>query len=138
MDIPGRDCHPLELAEYNRLSVLEAERARDFQALFQLNLAQDAPPPDSLARTLVQWRARGRLPFFEEEIFTPASWMQLLIGVGIRPNHVAPLARSIDRNAASTAMAALAEELDALAERLPFYPDYLETVARTSAANVRS
>lgn len=134
---PGRDCHPLELAEYNRLTALEAERARDFHALFQLNLARDAPP-DSLARTLVQWCARGRLPFFEEETFTPASWMQMLIGLGIRPGHVAPLARSVDSNAASTAMAAFAKELEALAERLPLYPDYLETVAKTSAANVRS
>lgn len=128
--LPGRDCHQLERAEYNRLTALEADRARDFHILFQSQLPDVDPPPASLARTLVQWRTRGRLPFFEEETFTPSSWMQMLIGIGILPDHVAPLAEAIDGNAARAAMASFAIELDALATRLPAYPDYLARIAQ--------
>lgn len=126
--IPGRDCHPLELAEYNRLTALETDRARDFHVLFQTQINGVVPPTESLTRTLVQWRARGRLPFFEEETFTPSSWMQMLIGIGILPDRMAPLARGVDGNEASAAMAAFASELEALAARLPAYSDYLGTL----------
>ncbi len=127
--LPGRDCHPLELAEYNRLTTLAADRARDFHALFQSRLAPGVSPPQSLARTLSQWRSRGRLPFFEEETFTPSSWMQLLFGLGIVPDNVAPTARAIDDRAAAPAMRALAKDLTDLAARLPSYSDYLARIS---------
>lgn len=123
--LPGRNCHLLELAEYNRLTMLETTRARDFHALFQLQFSGSTKPAETLERTLAQWRARGRLPFFEEEIYTASSWNQMLVGHDILPDHVAPTARSIDPAAAAGAMAAFATELSALAERLPAYPDYL-------------
>lgn len=135
--IPGRDCHPLELAEYNRLTALEADRARDFHALFQARLSGAIAPPDTLERTLTQWRARGRLPFFEEETFTESDWEQHLIGLGILPDAVAPLARAIDRTAATKAMASFAQELAALADRLPTYADYLVRVGQAPAASAR-
>lgn len=123
--VPGRNCHPLELAEYNRLTLLETTRARDFHALFQMHLPGAAAPGETLARTLTQWHARGRLPFFEEELFTPSSWMQMLIGSGVLPDDVAPTARSVDPAAAANAMVKFTQELATLATRLPAYPDYL-------------
>ena len=123
--IPGRNCHPAELAEYNRLTALEATRARDFHIVLQMGFGDTASPPETLERTLAQWRARGRLPFFEEEIFSASSWMQMLIGNGIMPEVVTPTALSIDPSAAATAMARFSDELQQLAARLPTYPDYL-------------
>ena len=126
--LPGRNCHPLELAEYVRLTMLETDRARDFHALFQMHLHGVVAPGETLARTLMQWRARGRLPFFEEELFTPSSWMQMLVGSGILPDDVAPTARSVDPAAANDAMVNFAQELATLAARLPAYPDYLDRI----------
>lgn len=126
--LPGRNCHPLELAEYNRLTAQETERARDFVALLYLT-DWIAPPPRSLARTLQQWRARGRLPFFEEEMFDQSSWVEALIGMGILPDAVAPQALEVDSNAAASAMAKLASTIGALTAQLPLYPDYLARMA---------
>lgn len=126
--LPGRNCHPLELAEYNRLTAQETERARDFVALHYLT-TWSAPPPPSLARTLQQWRARGRLPFFEEETFDQSSWVEALIGMGILPDAVAPQALEVDSNAAASAMAKLASTIGALTAQLPLYPDYLARMA---------
>lgn len=123
--IPGRNCHPAELAEYNRLSKLETTRARDFHIMLAMDSRSTAHLPATLERTLTQWRSRGRLPFFEEEIFSASSWMQMLIGTGIVPDEVTPTALSLDPVAAATAMARFADELQTLAARLPTYPDYL-------------
>ena len=127
--LPGRDCNALERGEYNRLNALEADRARDLHILFQHR--SDMPSsPDGLARTLGQWRRRGRLPFFEEDMFTPASWAQVLIGTGHLPDHQTPAAGAVDRNAAADAMGRLAHELETLAERLPTYGDYRARMMR--------
>ena len=132
--LPGRNFNPLELAEYNRLTALETGRARDFLALHYLGRAE---PPNSLARTLEQWRARGRLPFFEEELFTPSSWAQALIGLGILPDAIAPTALGVDADAAATAMDRLAKEIAGLRDRLPTYPDYLAQMANVGTAGAR-
>ena len=136
--IPGRDCNPLELAEYNRLTTLETDRARDYHALFQSSLPGAAAVPPSLARTLAQWRDRGRLPFFEEESFTESSWAQMLIGLGILPAAVAPSAAGIDGAEAAAAMASLATEIGALVSRLPDYGEYLERMAHAPAGPART
>lgn len=133
--IPGRDCHPLELAEYNRLTALEVDRARDYHILFQSQRPDAAPPPESLARTIVQWRARGRLPFFEEETFTASDWTQALIGLDLLPDAIAPQAGAIDPSVGARAMAGFAAELDALASRLPDYREYLVRIAQNAAGH---
>lgn len=54
--LPGRNCHPAELAEYNRLTALETTRARDFHMILEMDLGGSAGPPETLERTLTQWR----------------------------------------------------------------------------------
>ncbi len=121
---PGRDTNPLELAEYNRLTAQEQDRARDLLALFHIG-ETTRELPASLARTLTQWSARGRLSFFEEESVTADSWAQTLLGCNILPDAVTPLAQVVDSNAAATAMNELADGLTSLAAQLPDYADYL-------------
>lgn len=128
--LPGRNMHTLELAEYNRLTVLEHGRVRDALALFE---APAAATPASLARTLSQWRARGRLPFFEEETLDSSSWTQILIGQGILPDATTPLAKGVDTDAAASAMADFAQRLNSLAHDLPPYPSYLAKMGARAA-----
>ena len=133
--LPGRDCHPLELSEYNRRTALETDRVRDFQALHYLRSgrtegefwkrasAQEAPA--SLAHTLEQFEARGRLPFHDEESFEAQSWLAVLFGMGVMPRRIDPSADRVDDDQAAAAMAGLAERLEKLPDRLPGYSDYL-------------
>ena len=141
--LPGRDCHPLELAEYNRRTEWETLRARDFMALHYLRAGrgsgpfwkalQGREPPETLALTLEQFERRGRLPFFEEESFDSESWLAVLFGLGVMPREVDPIADGIGEDQAAAAIAGLAERLAALPERLPDYPDYLrQTIARSA------
>jgi len=129
--LPGRDCHPLELREYNRRTAQETARVRDFLALHYLRSGRgdtpfwaaiaDREPPDSLARTLEQFERRGRLPFFEEESFDSQSWLGALFGLGVTPQAWDPIAGGVDLDQAREAMDRLAARLAGIPAGLPPY-----------------
>lgn len=134
--LPGRECHPLELAEYNRRTAQQTLRLRDFLALHYLRSGrgegelwremESRQPPESLAHTLEQFEARGRLPFYEEESFDRDSWLAALLGLGVLPRAPAPTALAVPADLAAAGMERLAGELAAVAHRSPEYRDYLE------------
>lgn len=140
--MPAADCSPVELADYNRQAVAEADRVRDFVALhyatarrpepFWTNVAS-AEPPDTLAHTLAQFRERGRLPFYEEETFTRDSWLAVLLGQGVIPRRVDPLTDLVSVAACEQAMAQMRGEIRSLVDRLPLHSDYLQSLVRQSA-----
>jgi tryptophan halogenase len=139
--LPGRDCHPVDLAKYNRRTGWETTRVRDFLALHYLRSGrrqghfwtalEGRLPPETLAFTLEQWDRRGRLPFFEEESFDRDSWTSVLFGLGIMPRDIDPVADGVSLEQAVPAIARHAERLAALPARLPSYPDYLEQMRRS-------
>nr|MDP8995190.1 tryptophan 7-halogenase [Pseudomonadota bacterium] len=132
--LPGRDCHPLELREYNRRTEQQVLRVRDFIALHYLRSGRSdgdfwkraaaAEPPDSLAHTLEQFERRGRLPYYENESFDRHGWAAALLGLGVLPRHTDPVAEGIGANEAA-AMRRLAAGLAGLPPQLPPYRDYL-------------
>lgn len=127
--LPGRDCHAVETAEYNRRTADEASRVRDLCiALMQAGPFAGtcrAALPDSIALTLDQFGARGRLPFFEEELFDSNGWLALLLGTGQWPRAPDPIVGSVDPAAAAAGMARLADDYAAIAQRALPYADYL-------------
>ncbi|MEA3037427.1 MAG: tryptophan 7-halogenase [Sphingomonadales bacterium] len=143
--LPGRDCHPLELREYNRRTALETDRVRDFLALHYLRSGRragafwralvDRPLPDSLAWTIEQFKARGRIPFHEEETFDKAAWAAALIGLGIVPRHVNPAAAAASATETVAALASLSEQIEALPRRLPSYAEYLVRMTSLPASS---
>lgn len=138
--LPSRDCLDVELGEYVRRSEEEAIRVRDFLALHYLRSGRgdgpfwqalrERPLPDSLALTLDQFEARGRLPFFEEETFDRDSWLAVLFGLGIRPRAQQATTMRIDPARSDPAMRAFADRIAALPAQLPSYRDYLARIAR--------
>lgn len=135
--MPGRDCTPLELTEYNRQCTAEADRVRDFLALHYLRSRRDEPfwraaasvePPASLAHTLRLFEERGRLPFFEEETFSRDSWLAVLIGKGVLPRRIDPLADLVAPDVAEASMRRMASSLGTLAAGLPTHGDYLRNL----------
>jgi len=118
--MPGRDCAPVELAEFNRQCAAEADRVRDFICMHYVCSRRNEPfwkdaatitPPDSLAHTLALFAERGRLPFYEEETFSKDSWLAVLLGQGFEPKHVNPLADAVSSAEAIRAMTAASFKL---------------------------
>lgn len=132
--LPGRACHPLEIADYNRQAQAEVVRVRDF-VLCHYATAQRAEPfwrdlpalPDSLARTLAAFRERGRLPFFEEETFSRDDWLTVLIGQGAMPRRIDPLIETTDVADSERAMAAYRAAIGQAVSRCPDLDAYLHS-----------
>ncbi len=84
-----------DVDEYNRQTAFEYEQIRDFIVLhYHVNQRQDdtfwrrlreMPVPDSLARKIAVFRANGRVFRNADELFGVTSWMQVMLGQGIRP-----------------------------------------------------
>jgi tryptophan 7-halogenase len=137
--LPGRRWVPAEVADYNRQTLAEARRARDFAALHYAVSDRDAPfwrervatpPPPSLDHTLRLFRDRGRLPFHEEETFSRESWLAVLFGQGVLPAHADPLAGAVPP---ADALRALEARRAAIAAAILLLP----TLGATLAAQMR-
>ena len=141
--MPGRDCAPVELNEYNRQSAAEADRVRDFLILHYLTAkrpkqdfwraASAVEPPASLSHTLELFRERGTLPFFEEETFSRDSWLAVLIGQGVRPRRTDPLADSIPAEVADRSMARMRASIAAIVPTLPTHTAYVRELTRRAS-----
>lgn len=137
--LPGRDCNPLELAEYNRRIGLATERVRDFLALHYVGRGCDRSAlSESALHILDQYGHRGRLPFFEEQSLSRDSWAAMLLGTGILPRHADPLAAGVPLDQAAAAMDRLAAELAEIARRAPDYRAYAQRMIATSKRPISS
>jgi tryptophan halogenase len=123
--LPGRSCHPVETAEYNRRARDEAERMRDFQALHYLRAGAAIAVPDSLARILQQFERRGRFVHQDEDSVLEEIWLSALLGLGVLPRDIDPLAAAVPTDAAAAGMAEMRKGLAQLPGRFPPYADYL-------------
>jgi len=140
--MPDRDCSAVELGDYDRQSVAEANRMRDFLVLHYATSKRTEPfwrevaaaePPESLAHTLALFRERGRLPIYEEETFSRDSWLAVLLGQGIIPERTDPLIDSLSSTQADQAMATMREGIAAMVPTLPTHAAYLRNLSRQFA-----
>jgi len=123
--LPGRDCHPVETGEYNRRARIEAEQMRDFQALHCLRAGVGLAMPDSLARLLDQFERRGRFVHQDEDSLLEEIWISALLGLGVVPRAIDPLAANLPAAPAAAGMAEMRAGLAQLPARLPPYAEYL-------------
>jgi tryptophan halogenase len=103
--LPDCSMPPPLLAEFNRRTADETARARDFAAAHYLasgrrdgtfwQALDGRAPPESLAITLGQFKSRGHLPHFEEELFPHDDWRAVLLGMGLIPTRGDPAAQAM-------------------------------------------
>ena len=130
--LPDRAMAPVEAADFNRQTLAEAERVRDFLAAHYRTARRPEPmwqavaraePPACLAHTLSQFAERGRLPFYEEETFARDGWAAMLLGQGFLPRRVDPLVHGVPPHEVQAVMIRLS---DAIAAALPQIPAHAE------------
>ena len=107
---------PAAAAEFNRLTALAAERARDM-AIVRWG-ALDAPPPE-LGWKLAQFESRGRIVTYDEETWSEQAWTHAMLARGIAPKRWDPLADRAPLESMREMLGRMKAVLERAAEGMP-------------------
>ncbi|WP_300974938.1 tryptophan halogenase family protein [Sphingomonas sp. LHG3406-1] len=100
--LPDRGFNPVLEEEYNRLTQRQIEQVRDFVILhYKANERSDTDfwrqlagmhIPDGLMGKITLFEENGRIFRHEDDLFSEASWVAVMLGQGVRPRRLDPLA----------------------------------------------
>ena len=126
--------------EYNRLSIVEYERIRDFIVLhYHVTRRQDTPfwrscramdIPDSLRHRLDLFRETGRVFRVPNELFAENSWIQVMLGQGIEPQQHHPVADLMGDEELSRFLDGIKSSIEKTVAQLPAHQTYVEQYCR--------
>ena len=130
-----------DIAEYNAMTHWEYERIRDFLVLHYKvterddsdfwNYCRTMSIPDTLQRKIDLFRSNGRIFRDGEELFTEASWLQVMVGQRISPRGYHPFA---DLRPESEVAAYLSNVEQVIAKCVNLMPTQAEFIASNCAA----
>ncbi len=136
---PDRDFDPAISAEYNRLTALEYEHARDFLILHYGASQRDDMPlwrqcramslPETLAYKRDLFAQTGRTVMLEEETFPASSWLAVYAGLRVWPERHEPVMDIFSSAAVSRRFEAMRRAIRAAVGNLPAHATYLREVA---------
>lgn len=90
--------------------------------------------PDSLSQTLEYWEDSGFLSVHKGHLFQLGSWSALLLGQGLYPRGVHPLANRADPAHIAGQIRTIAAEVEQAAQALPLHADFISRYCPASAA----
>ncbi|PZQ59702.1 MAG: tryptophan halogenase [Sphingomonas taxi] len=135
---PDRDFDPRLADTYNRQSVLEFERIRDFLMLhYSGNRRIGEPfwdhvrgiaPTDGLRGKLDAWRAAGEFVRREWDTFQDASWLSMYAGFDDLPARYAPLADQVADADLRDSLSRMRAAIDATLAHAEPHADFLARV----------
>ncbi len=132
----------VDIAEYNALTHCEYERIRDFLVLhYKLterddsdfwNYCRTMSIPDTLQRKMDLFRSNGRVFRDGLELFAETSWLQVMVGQGIKPRAYHPFA---DLRPESEVMAYLKNVEQVIGKCVNAMPTQAEFIAKHCSSN---
>ena len=132
---PTRRCDPVISDEYNRKASLEWERVRDFLLLHywanrregepMWDAARAATLPETLARKINLFTARGAFVRYEWESFQDPSWLSLYDGFDLLPATYDPLADYFGEDDLRRALARMREAIGKAAASARPHKDFI-------------
>jgi tryptophan 7-halogenase len=132
---PDRDFAPHLIDEFNRISLIEFERLRDFLILhYKLTQRDDSPLwrycstmsiPDSLGEKIEHFRSYGRLVARELDLFGAPSWLAVHIGQFNWPEAPDPLL-TYQSEIGRDHLRRLASAIERAADTMPTHRQYLD------------
>ena len=138
--LPDTDFHPAELADFNRQTADEADRLRDFVLLRYLvaNRPEDmwrdikgTTAPGNLSDDLRLFEERGHLPIHDGESFPIDSWLSVLLGQGVRPRRIDPMAAEAALDDIKSRFRSMREAIGNVVRTLPSHRAYLNNYIET-------
>ena len=139
--LPGGSVSERDIAEFNDQQLTDMDQIRDFLILhYKVTERRDSPfwrhcaalpMPDSLAQKIELFRETGRVFRKNEELFVENSWVQVMMGQGIRPESYHPIATKLRADELDKFLAMLR---DSVARTVAGLPDQQTYIASYCAA----
>nr|AGU11731.1 Tryptophan halogenase [uncultured organism] len=135
---PTRAFAPALPAEFNDATAREMERVRDFIILhYKLNRRDDSdfwrrcaamPVPETLARKLALWDARGEFLRYRWEMFHPSSWLAIYTGFDRMPAALNPALSGLDMDQVGLALERMQRGVAQTVARTPTHAQFLQAM----------
>ena len=132
---PDRSFEPAEREAFNRHTIGEYDRIRDFLILHYKvtrrddsdfwRYCRDMAVPDTLREAMELFESRGRMLISADHLFTGPSWLSVMLGQGLRPRGYDPLADTIPEAELMEFMDSVRSSIDRAASAMPSHEDYL-------------
>lgn len=143
---PDKNFHQAEIDEYNRQSLFETERIRDFIILHYKatqrndspfwNYCREMPVPAELEKKLNIFKDNGRIHREGDEMFNVVNWVQVLLGQRIRPASYHPLADSLSDADNLRFLAVQKGLIDHAVDLMPMHADFIQQHCRADSIPV--
>ena len=124
-----------EVNEFNRQSLIESERMRDFIILhYKQNQRDDTAfwracqrmdVPESLTQKMALFEQTGKIFREQDELFTEIAWQQVMIGQGLIPKDHHPLVDSLSTEQITELMDNLKVIIERSAKNMTSHDEYL-------------
>jgi tryptophan halogenase len=136
---PSRNVDAALPAEFNRLMDVEYARIRDFLILhYHLNARDDSDlwrqcramtVPESLKHKIQLFRNSGQIEQYRDGLFSPPSWLSVLIGQGLVPQCYHALADATPLPHALAEIEAIRTAIRERVETMPSHAEALDDIA---------
>ena len=134
---PDQGFNPSDAEEYNRLTIAEHERIRDFLILhYWATTRRDSPfweycrsmdVPDTLRHKVELFRSSGRVSLFDDEHFGEDSWVSVLLGQGVIPQSYDPLADVVNFEEVKAVSLRMRSMIRDAVENVPTHRQFMES-----------
>lgn len=132
---PDAGLNDVERAEYNKVLQDQFEDLRDFIILHYhaterddssfWNYMRTMPIPEPLAHKMALFRGRGRTFRDGFELFSPASWVAVMMGQRQMPTGYDPMADGLDDDAVATLLENYRQEIAGMVGQLPSHESFI-------------
>lgn len=137
---PHQGIQAVDVNEYNRQSQIEMEQIRDFIILhYHVNERTDShfwrdlrnmAIPDSLQHKIDLFAATGRLFREQNDLFLESSWLQVMLGQGIKPKDYHPIANTVSKDKLFEMLNAIQQIKNEPLSQLPSHDEFLRAYSR--------
>ncbi len=139
---PDRNFNSAEIDRYNKIVTSEYERVRDFLVLHYSTTERDeeiwrycrnSKQPDSLKERIELFQSFGRLIREDNELFPMQSWLYVMVGQNIMPQHDDPLVGILDPRQLMDNLSNIRSVVRQCAAAMPKHEDF---ISQNCAASV--
>jgi tryptophan halogenase len=131
-----------DVDEYNEQMKAEVLNIRDFIILhYHLTEREDSPfwqycktmpIPESLERRMRMFKETGKVFVKSYELFSEASWLQVMVGQGLIPETYHPVVNEIPAESLVNLLGDIRAQVKQNLQKLPTHSDYLEYYCKAS------